>query len=137
MDMHTSFVLAQLTFSLWAALDQRRYDAVVDMMTDDGRWLRGQWQEGKAAVRASLDARPQGLVTRHVVSNFLAQRCGERFVGRHILIAFPANRVEGHEGVLPSVPPAVADVTVGFRRSGEFFLVDEVEVTPVFRPLTY
>ena len=70
---HAASLLPELTQALhrfFHTLDTRRYDHLLDLFTDDCRWLRqGQWLEGKAAVRAALEARAADVETRHVLSN--------------------------------------------------------------------
>jgi hypothetical protein len=62
--------LAQQLHCFFHHLDERRYAPMLELFTDDCRWLRqGQWFEGKAAVRAALDARSAAFDTRHVMSN--------------------------------------------------------------------
>ena len=62
--------LTQALHRFFHELDLRRYDRMLDLMTDDCRWLRqGQWLEGKAAVRAALDSRAADVDTRHVLTN--------------------------------------------------------------------
>lgn len=62
--------LAQVLHAFFHALDARCYDRMLDMFTDDCRWLRqGRWLEGKSAVRAALEARAADVDTRHVLTN--------------------------------------------------------------------
>ncbi|CAN7770563.1 nuclear transport factor 2 family protein [Variovorax sp. LjRoot84] len=72
-------LLAGLTQQLHAffhALDMRRYDRMLELFTDDCRWLRqGQWLEGKNAVRAALKARAADVDTRHVLTNAYVSAC--------------------------------------------------------------
>lgn len=51
-------------------LDRRAYDALLDLVAEDGVWLRrGEQLAGRPAIRAALDARSPTLTTRHLVSN--------------------------------------------------------------------
>lgn len=72
-------LLAELTQALhrfFHALDMRRYDCMLDLFTEDCRWLRqGQWLEGKDAVRTALDSRPADVDTRHVLTNAYVSAC--------------------------------------------------------------
>ncbi|SFP89213.1 SnoaL-like domain-containing protein [Variovorax sp. 770b2] len=62
--------LAQQLHRFFHHLDERRYAPMLELFTDDCRWLRqGQWLDGKAAVRDALDARSAAFDTRHVMSN--------------------------------------------------------------------
>jgi ketosteroid isomerase-like protein len=60
----------QVLSAFFHALDLRRYDRMLDLFTEDCRWLRqGQWLQGKPAVLAALEARDPQLETRHVMTN--------------------------------------------------------------------
>jgi hypothetical protein len=78
--------LTQQLHCFFHHLDERRYAPMLDLFTDDCRWLRqGRWLEGKAAVRAALEARSAAHDTRHVMSNaFVAEQAadGTRAVAR-------------------------------------------------------
>lgn len=68
--------LGQQLHRFFHHLDERRYDDMLDLFTDDCRWLRqGQWLEGRPAVREALLARPAGIDTRHVMSNAYVAAC--------------------------------------------------------------
>lgn len=57
-------------------LDNRRYEALAHMFTRDGRWLRqGRWLEGRPAILAALEARPQTMRVRHLLTNILITEC--------------------------------------------------------------
>jgi hypothetical protein len=46
--------LTQQLHCFFHHLDERRYAPMLDLFTDDCRWLRqGRWLEGKAAVRGA------------------------------------------------------------------------------------
>jgi ketosteroid isomerase-like protein len=72
-------LLAEFTQTLhrfFHALDTRRYDLMLDLFTEDCRWLRqGQWLEGKDAVRAALESRPADVDARHVLTNAYVSAC--------------------------------------------------------------
>lgn len=62
--------LTQQLHRFFLALDDRRYDGVLALFTDDCRWLRqGVWLQGKAAVLDGLEARPLDMDTCHLISN--------------------------------------------------------------------
>ncbi len=67
--------LSQRLLALIAHLDNRRYEALADMFTPQGRWLRqGRWLEGREAILCALESRPQNMRVRHVMSNILVAR---------------------------------------------------------------
>ncbi|CAN5326900.1 hypothetical protein BH09PSE6_BH09PSE6_08970 [soil metagenome] len=62
--------LTQQLHRFFHHLDERRYDEMLDLFTDDCRWLRqGQWLDGKPSVRRALETRPADVETRHVMTN--------------------------------------------------------------------
>lgn len=62
--------LTQQLHRFFHQMDERRYEAMLALFTDDARWLRqGRWLVGKAAIEEALQARPAGQDTRHVMSN--------------------------------------------------------------------
>lgn len=64
--------LTQATHSFFLDLDERRYDAVVAGFLPEGRWLRqGKWLQGRAAIRAGLEARPATMRVRHIITNIV------------------------------------------------------------------
>jgi hypothetical protein len=64
--------LSQRLLMLIAHLDNRRYDALADIFTPAGRWLRqGRWLEGRQAILDALESRPMNMQVRHVLTNSL------------------------------------------------------------------
>jgi ketosteroid isomerase-like protein len=62
--------LTQVLHAFFHAMDERRYDDMLAMFTDDCRWLRqGAWLEGRSAVGAALKTRAATIETRHVITN--------------------------------------------------------------------
>lgn len=58
-------------------VDQRDYDAFVELFAEDGAFERaGQRSVGHAAIRQFLDARPADRITRHIVSNIRVDLTG-------------------------------------------------------------
>lgn len=130
-------VLAELTQQLHRAfhhMDERRYDAMLELFTEDGRWLRqGQWLEGRPAIRAALEARPADIDTRHVLSNaYVSEYAGDRAVLEATMTAYryPA----GNTGTPPTVagPLRLNLVTTVFRRdAGQDWRMAEQRMVPV------
>jgi hypothetical protein len=112
--------LTQQLHCFFHHLDERRYAPMLDLFTDDCRWLRqGRWLEGKAAVRAALEARSVAHDTRHVMSNaFVAEQAadGTRAVFEAYMTAYryPASQSEGQAPTIDG-PFRFNLVTTAFR----------------------
>lgn len=64
--------LSQRLLALISHLDNRRYEALADLFTPAGRWLRqGRWFEGRQAILGALESRPKDMRVRHVLTNIL------------------------------------------------------------------
>ncbi|MGJ7582756.1 nuclear transport factor 2 family protein [Variovorax sp. RHLX14] len=94
--------LTQQLHYFFHQMDERRYDAMLALFTDDARWLRqGQWLLGKAAIEAALRARPADQDTRHVMSNaHIAALDGDHAVLEAYMTAY--RYAVAADGVLPS-----------------------------------
>ena len=101
-------LLAELTQQLhlfFHALDTRRYGRMLELFTDDCRWLRqGQWLEGKAAVRAALEARPAAVDTRHVLTNAHVSACQGALVEVEAYMTAYRYPAAAQPGDVPSCP---------------------------------
>ena len=131
-----ALVLVETTQRLHAFfhhLDERRYAEMVEMFTIDGRWLRqGRWSNGRAEVRAALEARPAGQRVRHVITNthVSAEGSDEATVAAYMT----AYRHDGpSEGVarIPG-PFRLNIVTTIFRRERGEWLIAEQRMVPEF-----
>jgi hypothetical protein len=61
--------IQQYLTHFWQAMDRADYDEVLSGLTEDARWLRDRWREGKADILESLIRRAPLLVSRHCVVN--------------------------------------------------------------------
>jgi hypothetical protein len=67
---------SQCLHALISHLDARRCEALSQLFTPQGRWLRqGQWLQGREAIVQALQARPQGMRVFHTLSNILVIEC--------------------------------------------------------------
>jgi hypothetical protein len=124
-----------LVHRLWNALDHRRLDEVMSLMTPDARWQRDRWYEGADAIRAALEARPADRTIRHVVTNLIVDADGAGFQVRMLLIPQMAKVAEGMSAPFKASPMAsVADLKVRITAVGEALKVSEISFEPVFRP---
>ena len=67
---------SQCLHALISHLDARRYEALAQLFTPQGRWLRqGQWLQGRESIIHALQARPKGMRVFHTLSNILVIEC--------------------------------------------------------------
>lgn len=59
----------QLLCSFWSAMDHRRTDELMSLITDDMRWQRERMYEGRTDIRTAIEARPANLQIRHLMTN--------------------------------------------------------------------
>ncbi|OZI77669.1 nuclear transport factor 2 family protein [Bordetella genomosp. 12] len=80
--------------NFFAALDQRRHEAVAALMDHDGIWHRqGQALVGPAGVAAALAQRDPARETAHIVSNLRAEMTASDRVQVHFyLVAYDGRR---------------------------------------------
>jgi hypothetical protein len=128
--------LTQQLHRFFHLMDGRGYDGMLDLFTDDCRWLRqGRWLEGKAAVRDALEARPADTDTRHVLSN---AHVAELADGHAVLEAcMTAYRYPAADPAAPEATPRTAGplrlnlVTTMFRRApGQDWRIAEQRMVP-------
>ena len=95
---------------VWS-VDMGHYDAFVALFADDGVFDRaGQLSRGHAAIRAFLDARPAGRVTRHTCSNVRVDMTGPTTAtGTCSALMFQAPTAKDAALPLPVSAPAVVD----------------------------
>jgi len=97
----------QQVLAFFAALDQRRHDAVAAMMASDGVWQRqGRALVGPQAVAAALAERDPARETAHIVTNLRTESLGPgRVRVRFYLLAYES-RTDG--GPADAAPRLVA-----------------------------
>lgn len=79
MDSSSAAACADITVRFFHHLDRRNYDAVAALIADDGIWHRqGSDLVGPASVLGALQARPDTLVTRHLVNNVVVDGADDR-----------------------------------------------------------
>lgn len=90
------------------AVDHMDYDAFVALFAAGGVFERaGQRSAGHEAIRAFLDARPTGRVTRHLISNVRIKMTGPNTAtGTCSALMYAA---AGRDMPLPVSPPLVVD----------------------------
>jgi len=128
--------LVQQLHQFFHHLDERRYDAMLALFTEDCRWFRqGQWLEGQAAVRGALEARPLGSETRHVMTNsHVREFSQERVVLESYMTAYryPTPMYEGNLPLVSS-PLRLNQTTTVFRRdAGYDWRIAEQQLIAIF-----
>jgi len=117
----------------WSAMDQSDYDAIIDSLTGNCRWLRSGWCEGHEAIRASLDERPANLVSRHLVNNLVIEPDGNGYDCRYTLIIFGAQReTVDDRGPYVTSGARVADYRAILVGEGGSWKVAEIQPELVF-----
>lgn len=60
----------QVVNKFYNALDERRYDVLVNCFTEDGIWKRqGKELQGRDVIMTAMQERGENLIIRHVVTN--------------------------------------------------------------------
>lgn len=117
----------------WGAMDRADYDAIVEALTEDCRWLRADWCEGRTAIRTSLEQRPALLFTRHLVSNLALIPDSRGYACRYTLVIFGAQR-SSIDASPPFVTtgPRVAEYHAKIIRSGDRWKISEIRPELLF-----
>ena len=97
----------RLSIAFANGIDGRRYDEVAALFTEDGVLNRqGQPITGRGALRAWMDTRPAGIVTRHVCSNFEARQVSPDLAHGFTLFTFHRASGRDEEDGLPMAGPS-------------------------------
>jgi 3-phenylpropionate/cinnamic acid dioxygenase small subunit len=115
-------------------LDARRYDAVLDLFTDEGTFERlGTIFTGREEISRFLQARPVDMVTRHLCTNIriVLQSTDQATGVCYVLFLSGKARPDGELPVTPSLP-AVVEYHDAFSRTNAGWRIAERRVRPVF-----
>lgn len=132
-DVHCRLVQALHFF--FYCLDERRYDDLVALFTENGVWNRqGERLQGHASIRRALDARSPTQRIRHVLTNvFVAGRSDGLVTLKAYMTAYR------HDDGTPTVePPRIAGplrmslLSTTFEQAGDGWLIAEQTLTPEF-----
>jgi hypothetical protein len=95
-----SWACAQIIHRFFRCLDENRVEDAVALFAADGVWVRRSDNiAGHASILKALTERPSGRVTRHIISNVIADEEGGSMLARYDFMIF------SHEGSFVGVPP--------------------------------
>lgn len=108
----------RLALASYSLMDQGRYDATAALFAEDAVWVRGGVPvEGRAAIRAALDKRPAGDVSRHLVTNVVVEVTGpDAATATACFIPLRGKRRDDGTVAMPAITQ-VGDLTFQFRRT--------------------
>lgn len=117
-------------------VDHGRHADFVALFAPDGVFVRaGQAYRGHTALRAFLEARPAGRVTRHACSNIRIDMTGpDSATGTCCAIMFHAPAGEDPAAALPAAWPLVVDYLDTFVRTAAGWRFSERQAVVVFQP---
>lgn len=118
-------------------IDARRYAQVLDLFTEDGILDRmGQVSAGRAALAAFLEARPAGVETRHVCTNFLVEPVSaDEAAGTSYALFFQGASAGLDDGAATmSGLPAVVEYHDRFTRTAHGWRIRERRIRMALRP---
>jgi hypothetical protein len=120
--------------AIWTLLDQRRYEVILPYLTPDCAWQRTEgWRHGHDELRASFLARPADLLSRHVVTNFIAEQADDGSLkGRCYVTAYFARTEDHHATQLMDQPYIIGDVDLEFVQSDQRLLISKISVHQTF-----
>lgn len=115
-------------------LDARRYEAVLDLFTEDGSLDRmGTLFAGRAALEGFLAARPARVTTRHLCTNIRVSFDTEDYaVGSCYVLLFQGSADAG--GPTMAGPPMVVEYHDRFTRTDVGWRIQERRIRLALQP---
>lgn len=128
-DMECRLACERLVVGSYSLMDLGDYEECAALFAEDATWVRGgKPVTGRDAILAALNKRPEGAVTRHIVSNiFISQLAGEEASATAVFVPL--------RGPTDS-PPAfdmVGDLSYRFSRKSGEWLITHLQPKPVFK----
>ncbi len=122
------------TLKFFRALDARDHAACVAAFAEGGIWHRqGQALDTPQAMMASLEKRPVGRVTAHLLNNLIAESSGpDRITVRFLLTAYDGPATEDASAATPRFA-GVLDATDEYRRTAKGWQLAVKSTRPVFK----
>ena len=115
-------------------IDQRQYDRVAELFTEDGRFDRkGTVYTGRDAIRQLFEARPADVVIRHLCTNIrITLRSENEASGQCYAVFFKGTA--GSDAELPVVPSpaAVTEYHDEYVRTPSGWRIRERRTKPIF-----
>ncbi len=117
-------------------IDARRYDAWLDLFTDEGVLDRmGTKVTGRAALAGFLAARSPTVETRHVCSNFHIERVSaDEATGVSYALFFQGVPDAPGQPATASGPPAVVEYHDRYRRTASGWRIQERRIRMAIKP---
>ncbi|WP_231639183.1 nuclear transport factor 2 family protein [Sphingomonas profundi] len=133
-DLECTVACERLAIASYSLMDHGRYDAAVALFTKDGVWVRGGVPcAGRDAILASLNQRPEGDISRHIVTNVLVTRISDTEADATALFV-PLRGRPDEQGIAPLSPAAmIGDLVFRFERVAGVWLIRELRPRPVFK----
>lgn len=125
----------QLTIASYSLMDQGRYDETVELFAEDATWVRGGKPcQGRSAILAALQQRPEGMVSRHLVTNVLIKLDDdESATGTACFVPLRGDRREDGTVATPAIE-SVGDLSIKFKRCGQGWQIAHLQPTTLFKP---
>lgn len=119
-------------------IDARRYDAWLDLFTDDGVLDRmGTKVTGRSELASFLAARSLAVETRHLCTNFRVDRVSaDEATGVCYALFFQGVLEEPGQSATASGPPAVVEYHDRYRRTAKGWRIQERRIQMAIKPST-
>ena len=131
--MSSNRSLADKVHQFWRALDMRDYDTLISLVAEDCTWQREMLVQGRDAIRQELQARPSGLLTRHLISNLVISDDGEP--AADFVITTFGTMADAEQAGPPDCggPALIADVRMRFAALGDQHFIAGISNQIIFR----
>ena len=128
--------IEELVYRFNESYDTQNYEALLTYLTEDAHYsspYRGDLR-GHAAIAEAMDARPEGRLTRHVITNLIIEVSDDGTAEAHCIVTAYINHDGfGSDGPVPqTAEPALADYSFRFRRENGRWLISEKITRSIF-----
>lgn len=124
----------QLAIASYSLMDQSKYDETADLFAEDAIWVRGGKPcAGRAAILAALRQRPEGMVSRHLVTNVLVQLEGtDQASATACFVPLRGTRREDGSVAMPVID-SVGDLAITFSRGATGWKITHLQPSGLFK----